>query len=60
MLQHIHLPFHKYHKTSHVVTDFITKTVTQTCAKVARKHLVNIQLSDVFFHSDYEKKVHMS
>lgn len=56
MLQHIHLLFHKYHKTPHVVTGFITLTVTKTCAKIARKHLVNIQLNDDFFHSGHEKR----
>lgn len=56
ILQHIHLLFHKYHRTPHVVTGFITVTVTKTCAKIACKHLVNIQTSDHFFHSGHEKR----
>lgn len=56
ILQHIHLLFHKYHRTPHVVTGSITLTVTKTCAKIACKHLVNIQTSDHFFHSGHEKR----
>lgn len=51
---------HKYHRTPHLVTGFITsRTVTKTCAKIACKHLVNIQLSDRFLSTLAMKKVHI-
>lgn len=54
---HTHCFFHKYHRTPHLVTGFITsKTVTKTCAKIACKHLVNIQLSDRFLSTLAMKK----
>lgn len=49
--------FHKYQRIPHVVTGFITSTVTkQNCAKIACKHSVNIQTSEDFFTRCMKKK----
>lgn len=58
MLQHIHLFFfHKYHRTPHVVTGFITNSDKNLCEN---KHLVNIQLSDDFLHSNKKLSSHVT
>lgn len=41
---HTRLRSHKYYRTPQVVT-----TVRKTCAKIACKHLINIQLRDDLF-----------